>query len=120
MELYTCGNPDAPVVLIQPADGHDMAGMEKEVSLLTGLAGENFFLYAVKVGDWFRDLSPWKVPPVFGGQEFGDGARETLSEILELTGKPGKRYVIGGYSLAGLFALWAAYETGAFAGAAAA
>ncbi|MDY6333814.1 MAG: esterase, partial [Lachnospiraceae bacterium] len=31
-----------------------------------------------------------------------------------------KTYYIGGYSLAGLFALWAVYQTDAFAGAAAA
>ena len=31
-----------------------------------------------------------------------------------------KRYYIGGYSLAGLFALWAAYQTTVFAGVAAA
>ena len=31
-----------------------------------------------------------------------------------------KRYYIGGYSLAGLFALWAAYQTDRFAGVAAA
>ena len=35
-------------------------------------------------------------------------------------GKPGKQYVIGGYSLAGLFALWAACQTDVFSGSAAA
>ncbi len=50
---------------------------------------------------------------------FGEGARETLDLVLEAASDAGKRYFIGGYSLAGLFALWAVYQTDVFAGAAA-
>ncbi len=50
---------------------------------------------------------------------FGEGARETLDRVLETASDAGKRYFIGGYSLAGLFALWAVYQTDVFAGAAA-
>ena len=45
---------------------------------------------------------------------------DTLQEILKLTGDAKKTYYIGGYSLAGLFSLWAAYTTDVFAGVAAA
>ena len=93
--------------------------METEAGMIRKLAGRDFHLLAVKV-DWFRDLSPWQAPAVSGNSSFGDGAEETLKRILELTGDPGKRYVLGGYSMGGLFALWAAYRTDAFSAVAAA
>jgi pimeloyl-ACP methyl ester carboxylesterase len=116
MQTYEFGNPDASVVLIEPI--HTVEGMANEAGIIRELAGDDFLLRAVAV-DWFRDLSPWPAPPVFGDTPFGDGARETLDKILEMTGEPGKRYILGGYSMGGLFALWAAYQTGAFAGVAA-
>ena len=120
MQIFEYGSPEAPFVLVQPVDGHDLSGMEREVSALREAAGPCFRLLAVRVGDWFRDLSPWSAPPVFGAQAFGDGARDTLDRLLALPREPGKRYVIGGYSLAGLFALWAGTRTDAFEGVAAA
>ena len=57
---------------------------------------------------------------MFGHEDFGDGAKAFLDEILKLTTKQEKTYYIGGYSLAGLFALWAAYHTDVFKGVAAA
>ena len=116
MEIYEFGNPDARVVLIEPI--HTVEGMEHEASLIRELSGADFSLRAVRV-DWFRDLSPWKAPAVFRDIPFGDGAPETLEEILKLTGDPGKEYVIGGYSMGGLFALWASLQTDVFRGAAA-
>ena len=56
----------------------------------------------------------------FGKDDFGNGARETLTEILELCKDEDKVYCLGGYSLAALFSLWAAYQTDRFAGIAAA
>ena len=52
--------------------------------------------------------------------DFGDGAERTLAKILELCADPNKTYYLGGYSLAGLFALWAACRTDRFKGVAAA
>ena len=116
MQVYEFGNPDASVVLIEPI--HTVEGMAHEAGIIRELAGGNFLLKAVRV-DWFRDLSPWPAPPVFGNTPFGNGAQETLDEILRLTVDPKKRYILGGYSMGGLFALWAAYQTDAFAGIAA-
>lgn len=116
MQTYEFGNPDASVVLIEPI--HTVEGMANEAEIIRELTGDNFLLRAVAV-DWFRDLSPWKAPPVFGDTAFGDGAQETLENILKLTVEPGKQYILGGYSMGGLFALWAAYQTGVFAGVAA-
>ena len=116
MQIHDFGNPDASVVLIEPI--HTVDGMAHEADIIRELAGGNFLLRAVKV-DWFRDLSPWNAPAVFGDTPFGDGARQTLDKILKLTGDTEKRYILGGYSLGGLFALWAAFQTGVFGGVAA-
>ena len=44
----------------------------------------------------------------------------TLEEVKKLCSDRSKSYYIGGYSLAGLFALWTAYQTDLFKGVAAA
>ena len=114
------GNPEASAVLIQMADEHDLEGLESEAAEIRKLTGEDFYLMAVKVGNWNMDLSPWHAPAVFGREDFGSGAADTLSEVLKYTENKSKTWFIGGYSLAGLFALWAAYQTDVFQGVAAA
>ncbi|MCR5041311.1 MAG: esterase [Clostridia bacterium] len=57
---------------------------------------------------------------MFGKEDFGEGAEETLRQILKVCADRTKTYYIGGYSLAGLFALWAACRTDLFSGVAAA
>lgn len=47
-------------------------------------------------------------------------AARLLEEILRLCSDESKTYYLGGYSLAGLFSLWASYQTDRFAGIAAA
>ena len=73
MELLKYGNTDAPVVLIQPFDDHDLAVIENEVAEIQRLTDVRFQLVAVKVNRWNTDLSPWKAPAVFGHENFGDG-----------------------------------------------
>ena len=120
MECFEYGNPQARTVLLQMVDGHDLSFMESEVSLIRSGTDADFRLCAFLVEDWNRDLSPWEAPPVFGREGFGGGAPETLGQLLPLCGDPEKTYFIGGYSLAGLFALWAAFQTDCFQGVAAA
>ena len=65
---------------------------------------------------WEENFSPWCAPRVFAkGPNFGDGAQKTLDTLInqvipwaesELTEPPAYR-VLMGYSLAGLFSLWA-------------
>ena len=114
------GKADAPTVLIQPVGEHEAAGMEDELNAIRTLAGEDFRLLAVKVERWNRDLSPWNAPAVFRGEAFGSGAAATLERIAVLCRDRRLTYYIGGYSLAGLFALWAACRTDVFSGVAAA
>ncbi len=120
MKTYEFGNTDSDIVLIQPVDDKDLEGIENEFKAIADSCDTGFCLIAFRIGDWNRDLSPWEAPAVFGKESFGSGASETLDELLELCGDKSRTYYIGGYSLAGLFALWAAYQTDVFKGAAAA
>lgn len=120
MDVLKSGNPASPVVLIQPVDGHSLAMIEKEIAAITEAADDDFLLLACKVESWNRDLSPWEAPAVFGRNGFVNGAQVTLNEILKYCADSRKTYYIGGYSLAGLFALLAACQTNAFKGVAAA
>ena len=120
MKIYEYGNRDADTVLIQPVDDHDLEGIENEVEIITRSSNRSFYLLAVKIEDWNTDLSPWTAPAVFGKNGFGCGAEKTLISILELCTDSRRSYFIGGYSLAGLFALWAVYISDVFRGAAAA
>lgn len=120
MQLYEFGPEAAENVLIQPVGDHDLPLIENEIAEIRRRTEIPFRLTAVKVESWNRDLSPWPAPAVFGNEDFGDGAAALLREILSLCADEGKRYFIGGYSMAGLFALWSAFQTEAFSGAAAA
>ena len=120
MKTYEFGDPDSGVVLIQPVDDHDLEGIEKEFAALVRSCSRSFRLLAVRIDHWNSDLSPWEAPAVFGKESFGSGASGTLDELLRLCGDQSRTYYIGGYSLAGLFALWAAYQTDVFKGVAAA
>ena len=120
MKSFLYGNENAPAVLVQPADSHDLAYIEDEARMIREQAGGDFCLAAVPVESWNRDLSPWEALAVFGNEGFGGKAAETLGKILEMFEGDGRTLVLGGYSLAGLFALWAATRTDRFAGIAAA
>lgn len=77
---------------------------------------------------WNDSLSPWPAEAVRGGDAFGGKAADTLDELISVIGASKEEYsldpdipvIIGGYSLAGLFALWSAYQTDIFTGVAAA
>ncbi len=120
MTVCKYGNPDSRIVLVQPVGDHDISMIEREFEIIEKLTAEEPLLAAVKVDDWNMDLSPWKAPAVFGKEDFGDGAHDTLDEILSICGDKSKKYYLGGYSLAGLFSIWAAYQTDVFYGVAAA
>lgn len=120
--MKTCefGNAESNIILIQPVDDHDLEGIENEFAMITNSCNLSLRLIAVSINNWNNDLSPWEAPAVFGKENFGGDASRTLGELLKLCDDKGKKYYIGGYSLAGLFALWAAYQTDIFDGVAAA
>jgi len=77
---------------------------------------EGVSLVNVGVDLWEKNFSPWCAPRVFAkGSNFGDGAQKTLDTLInqvvpwaesDLTEPPAYRVLVG-YSLAGLFSLWA-------------
>lgn len=82
-------------------------------------------LLAMHGVDWNRELSPWPADKCFkGGEAFAGEAPAFLQQLLGRLPQaeaafglyPGTR-VLAGYSLAGLFALWAFCETDVFTAA---
>ena len=120
MEVFEFGSRDAGIVLLQPVEARDLDSLGTELSVIRDNFTADFRLAAFRVNDWNTDLSPWKAPAVFGKDDFGGGAADTLGEIVKYCSDKTKTYYIGGYSLAGLFALWAAYQIELFRGVAAA
>ena len=116
-------------LLIQPIDEHDLEVLDNEVVVIQSLTNKSFTLVAFEIKDWQSELTPWTVPAVFGKVPFGDGAVATLSfikdililqlEQMQLFDKNKIKCALGGYSLAGFFALWSTYQTRIFDGIAA-
>ena len=135
-EMMICGkkcilylNEDTEYILIQPVDENDISVLDNEVKHIEENTDRNFSLVAFKIEDWNSELTPWEMPFLRGKGNFGDGATRTLefikndlipalSECIN-TGNNGIKYILGGYSLAGLFSLWSGYQTDIFEGIAA-
>lgn len=119
-------SPHAEMLMLQPVDEHDREELDLEVETIQSLSDKPFLLVAFEVNDWQADLTPWAAPPAFGKTPFGDGAEATLSFIVDhllpalqalgLADLATMRLGLGGYSLAGLFALWAGYRLARFDG----
>ena len=135
-EMMICGkkcilylNEDTEYILIQPVDENDISVLDNEVKYIEENTDRNFSLVAFKIEDWNSELTPWEMPLLRGKGNFGDGATRTLefikndlipalSECIN-AGNNGIKYILGGYSLAGLFSLWSGYQTDIFEGIAA-
>ena len=116
-------------LLIQPVDEHDIEVLDNEVTEIQKNTDKQFSLIAFKIEDWNNELSPWEAPPAFGKKSFASGATETLefieSELIPTVKEKYSldddiKFILGGYSLAGLFSLWSAYKSNIFSGIAAA
>ncbi len=119
----------AKYLLIQPVDGHDIEVLDNEVAEIQDNTDKQFSLIAFKIEDWNSELSPWEAPSAFGNKSFGSGAKDTLefieSRLIPMIKEKYNlgdeiKFILGGYSLAGLFSLWSAYKSNTFSGIAAA
>lgn len=121
-------NSHADYLLLQMADEHDLAVMEQEIAALQKYTFKTFLLAVFPVQNWNDALSPWPAPPAWGKGGFGGRAGETLQWLRQVVPEIRKRFclspecrgILGGYSLSGLFALWASTQTTALYGVAAA
>ena len=118
----------AEYLLLQMTDEHELQSMDSEVAAIAQSA-HHFLFAAIPVESWNDALSPWKSPAVWGKQGFGGKAADTLRFLTEQVIPTLKqqfrlpenvKIILGGYSLAGLFALWASTQTDLFYGVAAA
>ena len=123
------GTDCAEYLLLQMTDEHELQNMDSEVEAIAQGSAHSFLFAAVPVKNWNDELSPWKSPAVWGKESFGGNAAGTLRFLTEQAIPTLKqqfalpenvRIILGGYSLAGLFALWASTQTDLFYGVAAA
>ena len=124
-KLFVVGEPQ--VLLVQPSARHEEKndGVRREVELIAQASDKGFAMVFFDCVEWARALMPWADDAVSRDAEVGRHAPDTL-RFIEHTLLPWLRErfgalpcIIGGYSLGGLFALWAARNTDAFAAVAA-
>ena len=117
--VFSVTTTDTPIIYLNTYS--DMGRQVFEVAQATGCPP--FTLVAISDLDWNRDMAPWDSPAAFTkGEPFTGEADEYLrllmEEIIPRTEKelasPPVWRGIAGYSLAGLFALYAIYQTDVF------
>ena len=117
--LYKSVDTNAPLIVFNTFEG-DGEGVYKELQNM-GCS----FINLLVVGniDWNHDMSPWYMPSIYSKEKsFSGGADEYLRLLIDeilpnakemIEGEPGFTG-IAGYSLAGLFAVYAMYKTDVF------
>ena len=102
-------------------------GGEEEAPACAAVATRGGAVAVIEDVDWNAELSPWPAPRAFArGEDFAGRADEYLQKLVrdvlpaveETLPAPPRLRGIAGYSLAGLFAIYAAWRTDAFARAA--
>ena len=113
--------------LIAQTEGNSDIAFADEAVWMGKECRKDFNFLCVSKIDWNHDMSPWHFPALFAGEpDFTGGADEYLKLLVEeilpealkrISGTPA--YIgIAGYSLAGLFAIYALYQTDVFSRAA--
>lgn len=126
MQKQIYGNPTADIAIIRLQGEHEV-NIEDEVKQLSMRAGnDEWCIITVPVHDWAHEMSPWATNETTATQAgcTDTGAREKLDLIINKVlpdyesqyPNNDRRYVLAGYSLAGLFSLWASYQTDKFYG----
>ncbi|MCR4866690.1 MAG: esterase [Lachnospiraceae bacterium] len=114
---------DPKFVLIQMVDEDMIDMLSEQYHIISSVIECPFLLAGYVVNDWNKDLSPWKAKAVFGKKNFEGAARETLDDLCGSFIPQLKKehnldddicVILGGYSLAGLFSLFSAYQTDVF------
>lgn len=121
--LYHASEEGSPLIVLNTYEG----GGKDVLEAAGELDSKDFSLLCVGDLNWDHDLAPWNCPPLSPQDTpFTGGADAYLKLLVEkilpeglgrLSGTP-SHISIAGYSLAGLFAIYALYQTDVFARAA--
>ena len=123
VDLFPAAVPGAPLVVVngEGDEGRRLYDRAREMT-------EAPFSLALIGGiDWDAELTPWPAPAAFrGGSDFAGRADayldsltgEIVPRVVAALGAEPVYAALAGYSLAGLFSLYALYRTDAFARAA--
>ena len=117
--LYKSSDTNAPLIVFNTFEG-DGEDVYKE---LQNMGCTSINLLVVGNIDWNHDMSPWYMSSIYSKEKsFSGGADEYLKLLIDeilpkakelIEGEP-KFIGISGYSLAGLFAVYAMYKTDVF------
>ena len=117
--IYPANDADSPLVILNSFGDEGKAVHEELQKMQTA----DFTLASIKITDWNSDLSPWAITPMYKNDEpFTGGAdayletltREIIPAIIAELGSKPSYIALAGYSLAGLFAVYAMYRTEMF------
>lgn len=129
-ELFLCGKKKPDVCIVSLVIAQDENMMQEKIRYIENATKNMAVSFAtIKVEHPNEEVSPWIAPAVFGNEMFGNGAESFLKEIEEdylpiineyfEIDKGKEKYILEGYSMTALFALWAGYNTDLFYGIAA-
>ena len=117
--LYKSSDKNAPLIVFNTFEG-DGEDVYKE---LQNMGCTSINLLVVGNIDWNHDMSPWYMSSIYSKEKsFSGGADEYMKLLIDeilpkakelIEGEP-KFRGIAGYSLAGLFAVYAMYKTDVF------
>ena len=117
--LYKSVDTNAPLIVFNTFEGDG----EDVYKALQNMGCTSFNLLVVGNIDWNHDMSPWYMPSIYSKEKsFSGGADEYMKLLIDeilpkakelIEGEP-KFTGIAGYSLAGLFAVYAMYKTDVF------
>ena len=117
--LYKSSDTNAPLIVFNTFEGDG----EDVYKALQNMGCTSLNLLVIGNIDWNHDMSPWYMPSIYSKEKsFSGGANEYLRLLIDdilpkakemIDGEPGFTGITG-YSLAGLFAVYAMYKTDVF------
>lgn len=134
--IYSCENPQKIIFLMTDKGNEAFSDTiynniyqhyETEVTQHFNKVQNSIMFVVCLVNDWNKELSPWKASAVFGTQDFKGEGMATLKNLTDCVipyliktyniNMETCKLFLSGYSLAGLFSLWAIHSTNVFNGA---
>ncbi len=119
VSVFPSGQPASPLICLNTFGKEG----EQVMTKLREMQSPDFSMVAVSDLDWDHDMAPWDCPPLSPGDTPCTGGADDYLQILTGSILPeAEKYIDGepvwrglcGYSLAGLFAVYAIYQTDLF------